>query len=136
MWTRNRAIIILAVIGIVLFGIVLGIILSNKKTAEIEYEADQKDPLTHDFANILPYEDKYMGNNGNLKLFQSLPLHDYEQTYHIYSDDLMYELTYTDTVAEIGQQKVEKALIYNATAALVINRQFRCSSLCVPGNDI
>jgi len=121
MKTRNIIIIILTIIGITLFGIIQGIVIPQKAQNEQQYISEQKDPLTHDFKNVIKYKNKYMGNSSNIiNLFRSLPLNDIRMSFELFPDTLTVEVNYKETVLGIGENKVNKALIYNSTAAFAL----------------
>lgn len=121
MKTRNFVIITLLVIGIILFGVVQGIVIPQNERSQQKYILDQKDPLTHDFKSIIKYKNKYMGNASNLiNLFHSLPLNDVGMSFQLYPDTFTAEVDYKETVWGIGKDKVDRALIYNATAAFIL----------------
>lgn len=62
-----------------------------------------------------------MGNASNLaNLFSSLPLSNTDRSYQLYPDTLTAEVNYKETVMNIGEEKVNKAFIYNATAAVAL----------------
>jgi hypothetical protein len=121
MKTRNRIIIILMVIGITFFGIVQGIVIPRNAHNKQQYISEQKDPLTHDFNSVIKYKNKYMGNASNLgNLFHTLPLNDIGMSFELFPNSLTLELNYKENVLNIGESRVNKALIYNSTAAFAL----------------
>lgn len=118
MKARNNIIIGLALIGIIFFGVVQGIIIPQKNQKEQQYIINQQEPTTHDFDSVLKYKHEYMGNAGNLmNLFYSLPLNNLERTYQLYPDTLTAEINFKDKLTNNVENKGYKALIYNASAA-------------------
>lgn len=119
--TRNKLILGLAVAGVVLLGAVYGVILpwtSQDKQLQV---SDGQNPLTQDFESIAKYKNKYMGNASNIgNLFHSLPLNDTEMSFQLYTDTLTAEIFYKSDISEIGGDMVDRALIYNATAAFAL----------------
>lgn len=82
---------------------------------------EHKDVKIEDLNSILKYKNKYMGNASNTtNLFNSLPLKDYPKTFQLFPDDLTLEINYEDKIKNIGENKVDKALIYNSTAAFAL----------------
>ncbi|GAA0342959.1 hypothetical protein GCM10008967_36780 [Bacillus carboniphilus] len=119
--TRNKIIVGLLGFGIVLFAVTQFWVLPEMDKKEQQYEMAQKDPVTHDVQSVLKYKHPYMGNAGNLtQLFSELPLNEYSRTYELDSDLLQLTILYKDGVVDIGQEKVERALIYNATTAFAL----------------
>ncbi len=117
---RNKLIIGIIVAGITLAGVTRGIIMPRIAQNE-QLAAKSQDPSTHDFNSILEYKNKYMGNASNLaNLFHSLPLNDIEMSFQLFPDTLTAGITYKAPVQAIGQDKLNEALIYNATAAFVL----------------
>lgn len=118
---RNKLIIWLLSIGLILFGIVHFVILPEMAQKEEQYIKDQEDPLTHDIESIRKYKNKYMGNAANLtNLFRALPRNKEIKSFQLYTDRYACEVIYKDTVLNIGQTNVNSAIIYNATAAFAL----------------
>jgi hypothetical protein len=62
-----------------------------------------------------------MGNASNFaNLFSSLPLSNADRTFQLYPDTWTAEVNYKDTVMHIGEERVNRAIIYNATAAFAL----------------
>jgi len=121
MWTKNKTILLLAAAGILLFGTVQGVILPKWERDRQAYEAAQQSPQTHDLQNIVKYQNKYMGNASNLSnLMHSLPLNDVRSTLELYPDTLAADIVYHAQTADIRPEKLERSLIYNATAAFAL----------------
>lgn len=119
--TKNKVILFLLIIGFSLFGVIQGIVLPNIKQDEEQYVKDQQDPLTHSFEASLPYKNKYMGNASNLfNLFHSLPLNNIEKTFQLDSETLSAEVIYNGKASDIGIEKIERSVVYNATAAFAL----------------
>lgn len=119
--TKNKVILFLLIIGFSLFGIIQGVVLPNIKQDEAQYVKDQQEPLTHDFEASLPYKNKYMGNASNLfNLFHSLPLNNIEKTFQLDSEILSAEVIYNAKASNIGIEKIERSVVYNATAAFAL----------------
>ncbi|MEG0641144.1 MAG: DUF4825 domain-containing protein [Clostridium sp.] len=121
MKTRNKIIILLGIVGIVLFIVVQGVIIPRNNQKHNQYIAEQQNPRTHDLNSILKYKNKYMGNASNImNLFNTLPLNNIEKSFELFSDKLMLEVNYKDTIENINIDKVNKALVYNSTAAFAL----------------
>jgi hypothetical protein len=119
--TRNKIIIFLIIIGIISYAIVDGVIIPKINENKQQYIAEQQNPSTHDIESILKYKNKYMGNASNtINLFHSLPLSNVGTTFQMFPDQLTTEVNYQETVSNIGTLKVQRALIYNATAAFAL----------------
>lgn len=144
MRTRNRIIICLIVVGLALFGVVHGIIMPQIEHTKKQYMEDQQNPLSHDIENALQFKSKYMGDNSNIiNLFNSLPLNNVGMSFRLIPDKLTAEINYKSYVKDIGEDQVNKALIYNATASFAlidnleaINFNFIGTSYKVSRNDV
>ncbi len=121
MKNRNRIIICLLVIGIVLFTAVQFIVIPHNKAERDRYLAAQQEPATHDISSILKYKNEYMGNAANdAELFRNLPLSSVEMNFELFPDNLELEVNYKETVWNIGEEKVKSSLLYNSTAAFAL----------------
>jgi len=124
MKTRNRLIICLAVIGVIACLIVQGYIIPQNNYEKAQYITQQQNPSTHDLNSILKYKNKYMGNISNLSnLFYNLPLNNLGISFRLFPDKLTAEVNYKEAVWRINESdenKVNKALIYNSTAAFAL----------------
>ena len=121
MKTRNKIIITLSILGIILFALVQGVVIPNNNEKKQQYVAEQQSPLTHDLGSILKYKNKYMGNASNaISLFNTLPLNNIEKSFELFPDKLTAQVKYKDTIENINEDKVNKALIYNSTAAFAL----------------
>ena len=118
MATRNRAIVALIVVGLLLSGWVYGYVMPRLERSRVQYWADQEDPLTHSFDRIARYQSPYMGDASNLgNLFSALPLGSVNRSLRLLPEALTVHVIYEERVSSIGHEKVERSLIYNATAA-------------------
>ena len=121
MKTRNRIILVLAIIGILAYGLMEVHIKPQIAERENQSLLRQRDPMTHNFQKVLKYQNKYMGNASNLaNLFNSLPLGDISKQFQLYSKELGADINYLEEVSSIEDQKLMRSLIYNATAAFVL----------------
>lgn len=126
MKTRNKIIVCLAIIGMVLFGSVHYVVIPQNNQRKNQYIAEQQNPKTHDLNSILKYKNKYMGNASNIvNLFHTLPLNNIEMSFELFPDKLTFNVNYKDTIENINEDKVNRILIYNSTAsfALIDNLQ-------------
>ncbi|MBU3153745.1 DUF4825 domain-containing protein [Clostridium estertheticum] len=144
MKTRNNIIIGLAIMGIVLFGLVQFIVIPKNNQKNSQYMVQQRNPITHDINNVLKYRNEYMGNSSNIiNLFHKLPLSNIKMSFELFPNKLTAEVNYKDTIANINENKVNKALIYNSTVAFalidnlqVINYNFTGSAYKVSRLDV
>lgn len=123
---RNKIIVCLAIMGIILFGYVQCVVIPQNIQKNNKYKAEQQNPTTHDLNSILKYKNKYMGNASNtINLFHTLPLNNVEMSFELFPDKLTAAVNYKDTIENINENKVNKALIYNSTVtfALIDNLQ-------------
>ena len=121
MKARDKIIVCLAIMGIVLFGLVQGVIIPRNDRKNVQYMAQQQNPTTHDLNSILKYKNKYMGNSSNIiNLFHNLPLNNVPMSFELLPDKLRLEVNYKDTIENINENKAKKALIYNSTVAFAL----------------
>ena len=121
---KNKVIIGLLIVGLVLFIWMQMVYLPAQEKLQEEEELRQLDPETHNFQKVLQYENLYMGNAGNnMNLVNHLPLSDVPRTFQQNPDEFTLTVNYERSVGEVGKERVEKAILYNATAifALVEN---------------
>ncbi|WP_136607806.1 DUF4825 domain-containing protein [Paenibacillus dokdonensis] len=121
MWTKNKTILLLAVVGILLFTAVQGIALPQWDRNKQVYAAEQQSPLTHDLQSIMKYQSQYMGNSSNLSnLMHTLPLNEIRCTMELHPDSLTADILYHAETAGLNTERLERSLIYNATAAFAL----------------
>ena len=121
MKTRNKVIICVSIIGVVLFGLVQGYIIPQKSLQDQQYMVKQRSPITHDLKSILKYKNKYMGNSSNIiNLFYTLPLSDLGMSFQLFPEKLMADVNYKAAVSNIDREKLSESLIYNSTAAFAL----------------
>jgi len=118
MKTKNRIIIALLIIGTISFSLVQFVVVPHNIAKEKAYQTAQLDPTTHDLSRILRYSNRYMGNSSNLiNLFYNLPLAEYGARFQLFPKTLALEVNYQTDAKSIGEEKVHKALLYNAVTA-------------------
>lgn len=116
---KSKVILGLLVIGLVLFCAIQFWIIPTHQAKQAEYVRNQTDALTHDIAAIANYRTPYIGNASNISgLFETLPLNPISKKYEIDSDQCTLTVNYLDTVWHIGEDKVQRDLIYNSLAAM------------------
>ena len=121
MKTRNRIIVCLAILGVIIFGIVQFAIIPKINQEKRQYTIEQQEPTTHDINSILKFKNKYMGNASNIiNLFYTLPLNDIPKSFELFSDKLTVQVNFKDARENIDEKKLNKALIYNSTAAFAL----------------
>lgn len=80
-----------------------------------------QDPFTEDFESISGYRNKYMGNASNLAgLFYQLPLRDLDMSFKLYPEEFTAEVSYKAAASEVDTHTLDRALIYNTTAAFAL----------------
>ncbi|MEK4245781.1 DUF4825 domain-containing protein [Psychrobacillus sp. FSL K6-2684] len=129
---KNKIIIVLFIIGIILFGWMNLFYIPAEEKAMEEETIQQLNPETHDFSKVLAYENRYMGNlTNNAKLFQSLPLQNYLNGYEQDSKIHLLIVNYKD-LEGLPQQHIQKSIIYNTTAAFVLIKNLEQIELRFP----
>lgn len=119
--TRHKAILILALAGVLLFVLIRGVVIPYKIERAQRYEQEQQNPLTHHLSSILPYKNKYMGNASNLiNLYGRLPLNGWEREFQLYPEQLKLQIQYRSSVDDPRRSEVEQALLYNSIAAFAL----------------
>ena len=116
---KSKIIISLLIVAAILFCAIQFWILPAKQAREVEYARNQTDALTHDISVIEDYKNAYVGNASNIiGLFEALPLNDVDKKFEINPDACTLTISYPDTVWNIGEEKVQRDLIYNSVAAM------------------
>ena len=116
---KSKIIISLLVIAAILFCVIqFGIIPANC-AKQAEYAKNQSDALTHDITSIEEYKSSYIGDASNIgNLFWNLPLNNVDMKFEINSETCVLTVNYLDTVWNIGEETVQRNLIYNSVAAM------------------
>lgn len=116
---RNKIIIVLIAIAVIIFCTICFFIIPNMERNQAIYNSNQQDALTHDITAIKEYRTPYLGNAANVSgLFDQLPLSNVQRKYQIDSEECALTVVYLDTVWNIGEQKVYQDLLYNTVAAM------------------
>ena len=118
---RHILIIALAVIGLISYAVIQGILIPQQEMKQQQYEAAQQNPVTHDLNRILQYKSKYMGDASNMgNLFQHLPLADIQHTFELQSDVLLAQINYSAESTTLDKVGLNQALFYNSVAAFAL----------------
>lgn len=116
---KSKVIIGLLTIAVVLFCAIQFWIIPVNRAKEAEYARNQTDALTHDISVVEDHRTPYIGNASNTcGLFEVLPLSNLSKKFEINSDNCTLTIDYLDTVWNIGEEKVQRDLIYNSAAAM------------------
>lgn len=116
---KNKVIIGLLAVAVILFCVIQFCIIPADQMKQADYTRNQTDALTHDISAIENYRSAYVGNASNIGgLFENLPLSNISKKYEINSNDCTLTVNYLDTVWNIGEEKVQRDLIYNSVAAM------------------
>lgn len=116
---KSKVIIGLLAIAVILFCAIQFWIIPTNRAKEAEYARNQTDALTHDISVIETYRTPYIGNASNASgLFEVLPLNNISKKFEINSDNCTLIVDYLDTVWNIGEEKVQRNLVYNSVAAM------------------
>lgn len=116
---KSKVIISLLAIAIVLFCAIQFWIIPTNRAKEAEYARNQTDALTHDISVVEDYKTSYIGNANNISgLFEVLPLNNVSMKFEINSEDCILTVNYLDTIWNIGEEKVQRDLVYNSVAAM------------------
>lgn len=116
---KNKIIICLCVIAVMLFSTIQFWILPTIQAKQTDYARNQTDALTHDILAVEKYRTPYVGNANNVcGLFEVLPLNHIPKKFEIDSENCTLTVNYLDTVWNIGNEKVQRDLIYNSAAAM------------------
>ncbi|WP_458127165.1 DUF4825 domain-containing protein [Paenibacillus sp. Z3-2] len=101
--------------------IVEGFVNPKIEAQQAQYEAEQQNPLTHDFAALAKYRSPYMGDFSNLShLNQALPLRERLNGYQLYPEKFTAQVNYSMNTHEMNTQELDRILIYNAVANFVM----------------
>lgn len=116
---ESKLIIGLLAVAVILFCTIQFWVIPANKAKQADYARNQTDALTHDISAIGEYQSAYLGDASNVSaLFENLPLSNISRKYEINSDDCALTVNYLDTVWNIGEEKVQRDLIYNSVAAM------------------
>jgi hypothetical protein len=133
---KNKVIIGLLSVAIVLFCAIQFWILPANEAKQAEFARNQTDALTHDISTIQDYKSPYVGNASNIGgLFENLPLKNVGKKYEIDSKNCILTVNYMDTVWNIGEEKVQRDLIYNSVAAMAAIDNLSEITYQFPGNS-
>lgn len=118
---KGKLIIGLFFVGFVLFVWVQFYYLPKMDAAVEQEQLEQLEPETHQFSWVLKYENSYMGAAGNnLNLIGDLPMSDLPKTFAQDPETFRFTINYEKSIDEIGASRVEKAILYNATAIFTL----------------
>ena len=116
---KSKIIIGLLAVAVTLFCVIQFWIIPTNQAKKEDYARNQTDALTHDISAIEDYRTAYVGNATNIcGLFEVLPLNNISKKFEINSDNCTLTVDYLDTVWNIGEEKVQRDLIYNTIAAM------------------
>ena len=116
---KRKTIICLLAVTAILFCIIQFVVIPAKQAKQAEYDQNQTDALTHDITSIEAFKSPYIGDASNAgNLFWALPLNNISMEFEIDSEACTLTVNYLDTVRNIGEEKVERDLIYNSVAAM------------------
>lgn len=117
---RNRIIIALFIIGVLLSGIMLTA-RQKQYQREVAYNQAQQEVTTHDLQSILPYKNKYMGNaSNNIGLFSHLPLSNFNRSYSQDPETFTFEINFEGASTRIESVRLKKEIIYSAVSAFAL----------------
>ncbi|MEC0106413.1 DUF4825 domain-containing protein [Paenibacillus taichungensis] len=117
---KNKWIIALVMLGI--FGVIVveGVVNPRIEAKQSQYDAEQQDPLVHDFAALAKYRSAYMGDFSNLShLNQALPLNGQLNGYQLVPETFTAQINYRMNTSEMKPEELERILVYNAAANFV-----------------
>jgi len=118
---KKKVILWLVIIGLVCFGWIQFYYLPKIETADKLDQANKLEPETHQFSRVMKYENSYMGNAGNnINLINDLPMSEIPRLFEQDPNEFRLMVNYEKSVDEIGKERVEKALLYNATAVFAL----------------
>ena len=116
---KNILIICLLAVAAILFCTIRFGIIPYQQAQEAEYVQNQTDALTHDITSIEKFKNPYVGNVSNIgNLFGALPLNNVSMKFEIDSQSCTLTVNYLDTVWNIGEEKVQRDIVYNSVAAM------------------
>lgn len=131
---KSKIIIGLLAVAVVLFCLIQFWIIPANQAKQEAYAQNQTDALTHDISAIEDYRTAYLGDANNVRdLFGNLPLNNIPRQFEINSDDCTLTVNYLDTVWNIGEDKVQRDLIYNTVAAMAAIDNL--SGIVIPLNE-
>lgn len=118
---KSKIIVALLVIGALLFVIVRFVLIPMNIEKEAKYQREQMDSLTHHIESVFEYKTQYIGDNVNTgNLFNNLPMYNVSKKFEIDSTECNITVSYLDTVWNIGEEKVQRDLVYNSIASFAL----------------
>lgn len=118
MTKKQRLIIVLLIIAVVLFSAVSFIIKPSINRTHRKQAQRQTDSLTHDISKCSKYKNKYVGNISNTaNLFYNLPLNNINCKFSLDSQKCILTVFYLTKIDENDLSKVKRDLVYNSAAA-------------------
>lgn len=118
---KFKVIIGLLIVGVLLFGWFQFYYIPKMDAADEQELQGQLDPETHQFSWILKYENSYMGSAGNtINLINSLPMSEIPKKFQQDPEEFRFTVNYEVAFREIGKERVERAILYNATAVFAL----------------
>lgn len=116
---KNKVTIGLLAIAVILFCVIQFWAIPAEQARQAEYAQNQTDALTHDISVIEDYKSPYIGDANNAaNLFHSLPLSQLSMKFQIDSETCALTVYYFDYVDSIGEEAIQRNLIYNSVAAM------------------
>lgn len=116
---KSKILVGLVTVAVVLFAVIQFWIIPANQEKKAAYAKSQADALTHDISTISEYQSAYVGDNSNTRaLFDALPLNSISKKFAIDSEACTLTVNYLDSVQDIGEEKVQRDLIYNTVAAM------------------
>ena len=111
----------LFIVGLLMFGTVQFYYIPKTEAADEQEQLEQLEPETHQFSRVLDYTNPYMGSAmNNINLINNLPMSDIPRMFQQDPDEFRFTVNYDKSVYEIGAKRVEKAILYNATAVFAL----------------
>lgn len=115
----NKIIIGLVTVAALLFVVIQFVIIPANRNKQLEYLENQTDALTHDITAAKKYKSQFIGDAVNVSnMFYELPLNNISMKFEIDSSNCSLTVYYSDTVVNIGEEKIYRDLIYNTAAAM------------------
>lgn len=117
---RNRKaiwIVLLLAVGISGIAVMEGVVNPALEEKAARHREAQRNPLTHDFATVLGYHSKYMGDISNLaELNNHLPLGFAPRTYELRPEERTAEIHFEGTEAASDERTWKQNVLYHAAA--------------------
>lgn len=116
---KSKMILCLLAVAVILSCWIQFQVIPEQAAKQAEFESRQEDALTHDISVVEKFKSPYMGDAANTTgVFGVLPFSGLLAGFEMDSENCALTVTYSGTVQKLGEEKVQRNLVYNTAAAM------------------